>query len=349
MNRKRIAHTLAAVTTGLLFAATLFCRSASYISPGKGEFWALTAMLLPVALLLDVVLLVGWLARGRWRLAALPLTAILLCHSYLSALVQLPEWGRTQTQPRLHDLRIMTLNAYGFLRLGDHFTTIPAIARVAEREKVDVLCLQEAFPSPVFPGDSITAWFTGNFPYFVRSDMIALGSRYPIANHHSVSFPGTLNDYLWADLVIGTDTVRLFTMHLRTTGFTELKHRFQEGTDHPGLLREVVSALGRNSRFRAQQVEEIRQVIDTTRYPVILTGDFNDPPGTYTYHRLKGSMTDSFRAAGHGCGSTYRRLGGWLRIDYIFHDKNFTTTRYDILPDDVSDHSAVIADLRFEQ
>lgn len=109
----------------------------------------------------------------------------------------------------------------------------------------------------------------------------------------------------------------------------------------------MIGELERNSRIRAQQVREIRAVIDSTHYPVIVAGDFNDTPSSYTYRRLKGDMTDGFRAVGNGFGGTFRYLGGVLRIDYIFYDDRFAGAGYYMLQDDVSDHKAVVAELRF--
>ena len=39
--------------------------------------------------------------------------------------------------------------------------------------------------------------------------------------------------------------------------------------------------------------------------------------------------------------------GGVLRIDYIFYDDAFEGIRYYMPPEDVSDHKAVVAELRF--
>ena len=349
MTRRRlalIAQTFAAAATWLLFAATLLGRYASHVSPERGGFWAVAALLLPVALLCDAVLLVGWLVCRRWRLAALPAAACVLCAGYLSALMQPPSLHAAKERPR--DLRIMTLNACGFLYPEPPGTTAPAIARLAEREKVDVMFLQEAVPGSDFPKDSVAALFSGYFPYFVRDDLIALGSRYPIVKHHYLHFPNDQStDYMWADVVIGTDTIRFFSIHLKSTGISDLRRKFREEEKRRIPPREVLNTLALNSRMRASQVETLRRIIDTTRYPVILTGDFNDPPGTYTYRRLKGSLTDSFRAAGHGYGGTYRGLGGLMRIDYIFCDRHFEAVDLYMPSAIVSDHSAVIADLRF--
>ena len=102
---------------------------------------------------------------------------------------------------------------------------------------------------------------------------------------------------------------------------------------------------------RAQSVEIINAYIAANyasyTKPIFLAGDFNDTPSSYTYRTMKGDMTDGFRDSGSGYGGTFRYLGGVLRIDYIFYDDAFEGIRYYMPPEDVSDHKAVVAELRF--
>lgn len=53
-------------------------------------------------------------------------------------------------------------------------------------------------------------------------------SRYPVLDHKYVRFADTNNDYLRADLLVGDDTVRLFSVHLQTSGIAQLRRRFRK-------------------------------------------------------------------------------------------------------------------------
>ena len=152
---------------------------------------------------------------------------------------------------------------------------------------------------------------------------------------------------LRADLLVGGDTVRLFAVHLQTSGIAQLRHRFRKDYDRDAPVEQILGELEHNSSIRAGQVGEIRAEMDASPYPVILAGDFNDTPSSYTYRTMKGDMTDGFRDSGSGYGGTFRYLGGVLRIDYIFYDDAFEGIRYYMPPEDVSDHKAVVAELRF--
>lgn len=347
MSRKAVlylVHTLSVVFTGLLLLAAVLSWRSSYVSPEHGDFWATLGLLLPVILALNAAMFVWWIVRGRWGLMLLPLAALVLNLGYISAMIQLPDW---HADSRPHDIRVMTLNVNGFRRLEHVAVSARAIARLAREEKVDVLCLQEFVEEPDYTADSIARLFAPRMPYFAGEKGQAVLSRYPILDWDYVQFPETNNDYMRADLLVAGDTVRLFSVHLQTSGISSLRHRFRKDYHRNAPVNEVVGALERNSRIRAQQVDAIRRAIDATPYPVILAGDFNDTPSSYTYRRMKGGLTDGFRAAGSGYGGTFRYIGGVLRIDYIFYDDHFHAARYTTLRQDVSDHKAVVADLNF--
>ena len=347
MGRKAVSYLLYSISvvfTGLLLAAAVLCRYASSVSPGEGGFWSTFALLMPVVLLANVVALVWWTVRRKWVVLLMPLAALALNLGYISAMVQLPDF-KDAGDP--HDIRIATLNVNGFRRLASMPATAGAGAAMMDRERVDVLCLQEFVDSREFPADSIGKVFARRMPYFIYEGGIALASRYPILDHKYVRFPDTSNDYLHADLLVGEDTVRVFSVHLQTSGIDQLRHRFRKDYNRDAPVDKMLGELEHNSKIRAEQVGEIRAEMDASPYPVILAGDFNDTPSSYTYRTMKGDMTDGFRDSGSGYGGTFRYLGGVLRIDYIFYDDAFEGIRYYMPPEDVSDHKAVVAELRF--
>ena len=109
--------------------------------------------------------------------------------------------------------------------------------------------------------------------------------------------------------------------------------------------KSVVLKLAQGYKFRGQQVDIVRKQLDASPYPVIVCGDFNDVPNSYTYFKMKGNRQDAFIVAGKGIGRTYRNISPTLRIDYIMPDKNFEVLQYikHIVP--YSEHYPVIADL----
>jgi endonuclease/exonuclease/phosphatase (EEP) superfamily protein YafD len=75
---------------------------------------------------------------------------------------------------------------------------------------------------------------------------------------------------------------------------------------------------------------------------MVLTGDFNDTPISYTYNRLTRILKDSFDEAGSGIGSTYRGPLFGLRIDYVMHSSELKARSYKTSEAGYSDHRPVI-------
>lgn len=332
---------LSVVASGLLLAAALLCRHASDISPETGRFWALLALSMPGVLLLNLAALFYWLLRRRWLVCLLPLAALLSNGEYVAAMVQLHPATDARTRS---DLRVASLNAFNFDLGESRYRTAHAVAGIMSREQVDMLCLQEV---PTLPIDSIFRYFAARMPYFVQESSEMILSRYPILDHRYARFADSWNAYLLVDLAVGEDTVRVVSVHLQTTGVAALRARYRKEHDREAPVEALLGEVERNSRLRARQVHELERLIDSVRGPLILAGDFNDTPSSYTYRRIDSRLQDGFRAAGRGYGSTFRSLGGVLRIDYIFCNDSLRCVGYRTLPDTVSDHRAVIADFRF--
>ena len=85
------------------------------------------------------------------------------------------------------------------------------------------------------------------------------------------------------------------------------------------ILRKLKSAFVK----RAKQVDALHEYISKSPYPVILCGDFNDTPTSYTYHTVRGGLRDAFVDSGTGMSGTYAGKLPSFRIDYILYDKKF--------------------------
>jgi endonuclease/exonuclease/phosphatase (EEP) superfamily protein YafD len=94
---------------------------------------------------------------------------------------------------------------------------------------------------------------------------------------------------------------------------------------------------------RALQSETVAAFIRNSPYSVILAGDFNDTPVSYSYRRIANELDDTFVDEGKGLGQTHAQMLPMLRIDYIFHSKTLQTIEHKTIDKDYSDHFPVIA------
>jgi endonuclease/exonuclease/phosphatase family metal-dependent hydrolase len=132
---------------------------------------------------------------------------------------------------------------------------------------------------------------------------------------------------LYADIKVLNDTIRVFNFHLQSLFFNQQDYRSLSDVKRgdvekvlPGgkaILKKMKTAY----TMRALQVNNILPEIESSPYRVIVCGDFNDVPASYTYQQLSHNLRDAQREAGTGIGRSFKFLSPTLRIDYILSDK----------------------------
>lgn len=318
---------------------------------------ALIGLALPMFLIADLVLVVFWALKKRWWVL-LPLAALVLNGSFISSSFRMT--SDSIGQP--YDLKVATYNVYGFRSERDLRLSVEHIAEVMQREGADVVCLQEFLTGHKYNADSIRKAF-GFLPYSYipenhgKPGAIALFSRFPITDSAFIPFPDTDNCSLWADISVKGRTIRIFNNHLQTTSISQSRveitalKKIGAGEMSPDTEKAMETVIGRlKSNFcrRAAQAEIVRTIIDTTKSPVVICGDFNDTPASYVYHRMRQGLSDGFKACGSGYGYTYRGFWHLLRIDYILHSPALEGVRYYSPSEPWSDHNPVFMEISLD-
>lgn len=96
-----------------------------------------------------------------------------------------------------------------------------------------------------------------------------------------------------------------------------------------------------------------------SKYPVIITGDFNAEPTSVLYTQVTEKLSDSYVTAAEKAATVDHTFHGFYqehaipcRLDYCFYDAHFTADSYRILTDQydgyVSDHYGILTELRFQ-
>jgi endonuclease/exonuclease/phosphatase (EEP) superfamily protein YafD len=100
--------------------------------------------------------------------------------------------------------------------------------------------------------------------------------------------------------------------------------------------------------IRSTQVNSLADHVAGCPYPVILGGDFNDTPSSYTYHQLSKTLNDSFKYSGNGFfESTYAGKFPSFRIDYVLYSHHFKSIHYKKIDISLSDHYPITSTLVF--
>ncbi|RBL93599.1 hypothetical protein DF182_13900 [Chitinophaga flava] len=346
----------------LLFLAACL---APYISPAW--FWPISFITLafPFLLGLLVVFMVGWLFFN-YRYAFLSLIALFLGWKSISAFLAFNLPAGNKPAPPSESLTVMSYNVsqFGLYREKDSKYNRQAMFALIKKQELDIACFQDFYTSEKKNDFNNREDISREMklPYrFFSSDFNRNGmqhwgsiifSKYPIIASDKVKMSmGPLSESLiYADIVKDDDTIRIINMHLESYRFNEKdytdikKIKNQEDT---GLVatKNIIQKMREAYIRRSQQADIVGNFIRQSPYPVIVCGDFNDTPASYTYFTIKGDLQDAFLKKGLGVGRTFGGLAPTLRIDYVFASTDFRINSFRKIISDLSDHYPVIANL----
>jgi endonuclease/exonuclease/phosphatase family metal-dependent hydrolase len=236
-----------------------------------------------------------------------------------------------------------------------------------KEQNADVLCFQEFFTStdPQYYNNLDLITRELGYPYYYFSwdnDGYlqwygqAIFSKYPLVDTGLIRFPkpSMPEALLHADIVFNKDTIRLYTTHLQSVQFQKKDYETIENLKNNNV--EVKSSRGIFSKLkhgvinRSGQANLVKNEINKSPHPFILTGDFNDVPNSYTYFTIRDDdLQDAFLLAGLGVGKTYYNIAPTLRIDYILTTKNFSVRQFNRIIKNYSDHYMLVADLQLQK
>ena len=330
---------------------TLFTISALFggtVTPIGNTALAMLVYILPLLIIANLVMAAIWAIRRKWIITCIPLVTILMCLPYIGTMYQISFSNHDDVK---NGLKISTYNVAAFGHETSGFMAQDILAEM-KRQKVDVCCLQEY--SENSNGErSTSASYQSYFPYKAmgRSDM-AIFSRYPITASKAISFGQTNNSAMWADISVKGKKVRVFNVHMETTGFNRTLHvvakQAMKGNhvEDNKIVRAIYDNYTLGMVVRAGQAELVASEMSQCKgIPRVICGDFNDVPYSYTYNTLLGDMVDGFKECGSGWMSTYRGSKS-VRIDYIFHDEGLEGVNYYTTPLTYSDHLPVFMQLK---
>ena len=305
------------------------------IPPDKYWVPAIFGMAYPFVIGANILFIVFWFII-KPRYALLSLISILLGWGFLSRYVQLS--GKTT---EAEGIKVLSYNVRHFTGNGKETPKEMAnkIITFLNEQNVDIICLQETrlrknsifnLPNAVKNLNSIEHYQYARTSSTYGSVTL---TRFPIIKMNEIRFDNTTNMSIYTDLLIEKDTIRVFNVHLQSYQIDPSKYSIIDspGTDQEEDIKEVRemgSKLKKAFQLRALQVREIRKYINESPYPVIICGDFNDTPVSYSYQKLKGDLNDAFVNSGHGIGRTYIGKLPSFRIDNIFHSDKFDSFNF---------------------
>ncbi|WP_272022744.1 endonuclease/exonuclease/phosphatase family protein [Olleya namhaensis] len=292
----------------------------------------------PFLILLNVLFFVYWLFKIKKQLM-LSLVVISIGYFLFGSLYKFSNWEEDETD----SLSVMNYN----VRLFNLYDWIPEkgipekLVDFVKKENPQILSIQEYHKQ----ADVDFSFYKYKYEK-LEGNKIKMGqaifSQFPIINSGSVAFPNTANNAIFADIVKGKDTFRIYNLHLQSL---RIDPRVQSLTTENS--EKLINGIGETFKLQQSQAKLFLEHKNKSPYKVIICGDFNNSAFSYVYKTIKADMKDAFKQQGNGFGRTYNFKFFPVRIDFLLIDKSYSVDSFKTYDVEYSDHFPIMTKVSF--
>ncbi|MBR0393612.1 MAG: endonuclease/exonuclease/phosphatase family protein [Alistipes sp.] len=333
----------------LLTSATVVCTITPHIDPKSLSWLSLVVLATPIIYIINIVILLWWVIRNKWLNVVVASIAVIISLFSLGRYYQI-EIKRKPAIPYIERRFVKTIS-YNVAN-GKAEGLIDYIAE----KNPDILCLQEFLIDVndewLKLGDKYRSTINGATDFSCE-----IITRHRILRHGNIDSISRYNAN-WADIIIkkSEDTIRVVNLHLQSTTLHSIytqsadKENLTGDSTRQSRIGNIAKRLRDNNIKRAEQARCVKRFIDASPYPVIVCGDFNDVPLSYTYDHIAQGLNDAFREQGAGYSHTFNGFFNLMRIDYTLVSERINVVSYEV--DDkapYSDHYPVICRLKIDK
>lgn len=327
-----------------------------HLSVSSFPILSLTGMVFPVLFAANVLFCFLWLIFYR-RAMWLPILAIvcvagpLLTYSPL----RIPKSATDGSE----EISLLSYNVHYFYSNKSDIGPVDKenqVIKYIAGSGADIICLQEANIYRLGDIMSDNKDFLPSNRNWCHSRVCAILSRWPILEHREIETYGGA-EILYCRVLAGTDTLAIISCHLQSIGLSreeknEYSNMVARQQDAPNLagIKTTVRKLAAASAKRAAQIETLAEIIDgETASRIILCGDFNDTPLSYSHTVISDRLVDIYAKSGFGPGISYNENRMYFRIDHMFCSQSVKPLECRVDHSiNASDHYPVKARLKFQ-
>lgn len=357
--KRYFLNSIAIFCNHLAAISLLLSYMAPFVSPER--FWVIAffGLAYPILVMINILFVVYWAVQLKKR-TFYSLLVILAGWMQLHSFFQINLGDSTDGTKKLIKVMSYNVKVFDLYNWSHNKETRDKIFSLINDEGSDIMCLQEFFSRDSSEYDNLDSLLSFQKAKYVHVAYtttvkrihhwgIATFSRYPIVSKGKVDFGYTSNNIcIYTDVKIGKDTVRIYNMHLQSIAFGADDYQYMDDLEKNKQTEDIVHSKSIGKRLkkafikRAKQADLIHESISKSPFPVIVCGDFNDTPASYTYSTISEELKDAFIEAGNGFGKSYTGKFPSFRIDYILHSPKFNASNFRTIHEELSDHYPIV-------
>lgn len=339
-------------------ALLIGCAYSPLLPAEQMPLLSLAGLAFPFVFILNVLFLILWLLVYP-RYIVFPLITGVICFAQIRTFVPI---NFDRQRPPENSLKVMSYNILSNNITPWNANKDNAVINYLEASDADIICLQEFQFSSLKKNKKLL----NEYPYksyLVSNDSelascyLGCLSKYPILDVEHIKFKDTFNGGSKYRILHEGDTIVVYNCHLQSFGLgNEDKSTYEQILTNPKEnirskgTKELVKKLRDSAVKRAEQTDIIMASLEKETSPyIIVCGDFNDSPISYTCHKMKDMLDDAYAVSGNGPGISYNRNKLYYRIDHILHSRQFDAYRCTVDRSiKVSDHYPIFCFLEKE-
>ncbi|MDE6002789.1 MAG: endonuclease/exonuclease/phosphatase family protein [Prevotella sp.] len=327
------------------------------LNPTDHPMLSTVGMTFPFFLLANMGFLFFWLVF-KWSRVWVPVAGFFLAYVPISIYMPIHP---AQDVPE----GAIKLISYNVCCYGGNYKYEDGFGKVAEYlrdQQPDIVCVQEdadTWRRYVFqeyakflPYNDTLILVNNN----LTINALGIHTRYPIVKRERLAYDSKANGSGAWWLQVGDDTLIVVNNHFESCHLTKEDRQQYRQLIKGEIPRDSMRAesqlllvkLAEANAKRAAQIRKVKQYVEEhSAYPIIVCGDFNDNPISYSRHEMAKGLTDCFVSTGRGIGLSYNQKAFSFRIDHVFCSKDIQPYNCQIDNNmDASDHYPVLCWLK---
>ncbi len=350
MKNKKRKYNFLLFANILLVMITTLSALASNVDPRTFWLFSFFGLAFPFLILANVLFITWWFIK-KLRYSLLSILCLVVFNKQLGNSFGFSLFSNNMEQ--VDSFKIMSYNTTNFRHQAKGKKAIiekrkKAIEFIANDVNPDILCTQELAGTPK---DNLLKKLKKHHLHQIPKRGALIFSKFPFVSTGEIYFSTNTNSCLWADVKINDDTIRIYSVHLQSNRISKYADNLlteKTTKDDIGTVKRILSRYKKYNIRRARQADMIREHANNSPHPVVICGDLNDTPQSYTYKIVRSNMKDAFLEKGLGLGVSFGGKIPGLRIDYILPDKNIKVINYTRYKNDFSDHFPISSIMKIE-
>lgn len=298
-----------------------------YLNPASHPYWGLLGLSFPIFLIINFFFLIFWFVFH-------PKGAIIPILGYLVCIVPLRQYFPVNIPHKAPSgaIKLLSYNVEAFCTDTSRVDGENRILTYIRNSDADIICIQECIMDIMKKSEvdrMLSAYQYNDTVCFAHTatanNSIGVYSRYPILSKERISMLSKDNGAAAFRLKIDGDTVLLINCHLESyhlnmgdrRAYKNMIKTMEADTVH-AHSRKLIDKMGDAVKIRCHQADAVAEYIRENKgRSIILCGDFNDNPISYTHRVISRDLNDCYVRSGIGPGLSYNEKGFNVRIDNI--------------------------------